>query len=79
MEWGLRSSNGQGNAPGTPGKRFAEYTVNDSVKLWARIGAEVVMTLFAPGSGEGKLCDAIQLGRGRTGCEWVRQVERNAT
>ena len=26
-----------------------------SVKTWARMGAEVVMTLFAPGSGAGNL------------------------
>lgn len=27
-----------GSIPGTPGKRFAEYTTNGSVKVWARTG-----------------------------------------
>ena len=46
---------GQGNAPGTPGKRLAEKTVKDSVNVWARIGVDAVMTRFAPGSGAGEL------------------------
>ena len=47
------------NGPGTPGNRFAEYTVNGSVNVCANIGENPVMTRVAPGSGAGELRQKI--------------------
>ncbi len=41
--------------PGTPGNRFAENTVNGSVKVCARTGEMSVWTLVEPYSGAGGL------------------------
>lgn len=41
--------------PGTPGKRFAEKTVNGSVNVCARMGETPVCTRIEPGSGAGGL------------------------